>query len=166
MEPVTSPDYWRERLKKSLLHEQLHQSVYLCTDAQWNAALVKHRSILSKVIKSNHSILDAGCGYGRLVEILPADWNGCYVGIDISPDLIAVAKTIYPNYFFRVQNILEIGTHYNKHQFDFAIITSVKYMIIRNIGKDYWKKCEEQLRIVAKQLLFLEYDATDEGSVE
>lgn len=41
----------------------------------------------------NFSVIDFGCGYGALVDYLDAqDFEFSYLGLDISPDMIAAAK--------------------------------------------------------------------------
>lgn len=44
-------------------------------------------------------ILDVGCGYGDFVQWLPAGY--IYEGIDADPDVIEVAKGLYPTRHFR-----------------------------------------------------------------
>jgi hypothetical protein len=43
---------------------------------------------------------------------------------------------------------------------------SVRPMIVRNQGQDAWDAMEREIRKVARQLLYLEYDPFDNGSVE
>jgi len=48
--------------------------------------------------KSNFSIIDYGCGYGKLYEFLRSKYeNFRYIGYDISPKMIETAKLIYPD---------------------------------------------------------------------
>lgn len=60
---------------------------------------------ISDHIKQNDKILDIGCGNGRMVEILEGK-NVEYTGLDISEELIKIAKTKYPEMKFIVGNAL------------------------------------------------------------
>jgi hypothetical protein len=51
-------------------------------------------------------------------------------------------------------------------KWDWAILVSVRPMIRRNMGDDVWAQMESEVRKVATRLLYLEYDPSDEGSVE
>lgn len=169
MEPVSSPDYWKDRLNKALESNCIHHSVFLCSEVKWEAIQEKHRQILKHYVSPNSKVLDVGCGYGRLVDLLRSHPPENYHGIDVSPDLITIAKITHPNYLFSVCSILNLHTFLYSLQlgyFDWAVLISMRPMIKRNLGDEVWSQMEREIRLVAKQLLFLEYDETDEGSVE
>lgn len=48
----------------------------------------------------NQSVLDVGCGYGRISPLC----TGEYLGIDFSPKMIEVAKEEFPDKTFEVQD--------------------------------------------------------------
>lgn len=55
-------------------------------------------------------ILDAGCGTGRLAaHLLPAGHT--VVGVDLDPELIAVAREDHPQARWEVQNLAELDLH-------------------------------------------------------
>lgn len=167
MEPVSTPAYWKDRLRTALLANQLHQSVFLCGSKKWEDIKSKHRQILKEYVSPEDKVLDAGCGYGRLIDLLENHPTENYRGIDISPDLIALAKVTYPNHLFSICSILNLNNFFfPREYFDWAVLISVRPMIKRNLGDEVWQQMEQQLRLVAKRLLFLEYDETNEGSVE
>ncbi|MDR1174626.1 MAG: class I SAM-dependent methyltransferase [Treponema sp.] len=57
--------------------------------------------LLQYGLKPNMSIVDYGCGSGRLAHALPIEYNINYIGIDILDELINYAKTKSPaNYKF------------------------------------------------------------------
>jgi 2-polyprenyl-3-methyl-5-hydroxy-6-metoxy-1,4-benzoquinol methylase len=58
-------------------------------------------------VKDGDSILDVGCGNGRLLEALK-DKKINYLGIDNSENLIALAQKNYPDNEFVVGNILDL----------------------------------------------------------
>jgi SAM-dependent methyltransferase len=57
------------------------------------------------------SVLDVGCGYGAFVEYMiehsAYDMADGYIGIDISPEMIAAARELRPNRCFEVRNLIE-----------------------------------------------------------
>jgi len=58
-------------------------------------------------IKGGDSVLDAGCGNGRLLELLK-DKNINYIGVDVSDKLIELAKKRYPENRFLVADNLNL----------------------------------------------------------
>ena len=66
-------------------------------------------SILENVIADSREVLDVGCGYGAFAGYLieAGCFETAYHGIDISKDMIASAKYLYPNRRFEVRNLLE-----------------------------------------------------------
>ncbi len=62
---------------------------------------------LSKEIKTGDSILDVGCGNGRLLKTL-TDKRIEYLGVDNSPKLLALAKKNYPQNKFLLGDLLNL----------------------------------------------------------
>lgn len=50
-------------------------------------------------------VIDVGCGAGDLVEVLDG-WD--YLGIDASPDMIAIARQRYPHARFQVGDVADL----------------------------------------------------------
>jgi SAM-dependent methyltransferase len=67
----------------------------------WDA-VEELRRILMPFVRS--SVLEVGCGYGRLCRAFPPDQ---YIGVDINPDAIARAKSMWPGYKFQVVDYLD-----------------------------------------------------------
>ncbi len=63
---------------------------------------------LTKNVKNNDKILDAGCGNGRLLEAFK-DKKIKYLGFDNSVELIEYAQKKYPKQKFLVNDILDLG---------------------------------------------------------
>lgn len=58
-------------------------------------------------LKPNMSIIDFGCGSGRLANSLPADYNLDYLGIDVIEELLDYARKNSPkNYVFNIHKKL------------------------------------------------------------
>lgn len=169
-EPILDPEYWKERLKDAEDHGALHRAVFLCPDYRWMRIEAAHRNILAATIKPNESILDVGCGYGRLLTLMPEDWQGNYMGIDLAPSLIEKAKTLHPHRGFMVDDILapklgQIDEEYDL-SYSWAVMISIRPMMRRELGEDKWAIAEANIRKLAQRLLYLEYDPDDGGSVE
>lgn len=166
IQDVVNPLYWKSRIDETKhLERPEHTMVYICGIEKWKRVEAKHRELLMKYVGSLGSVLDCGCGYGRLLDLMPQSWAGDYVGIDISPDFIDMATFNYPSHegHFLVGDIRDLG--FGNQSFDFGVLISIKHMIIRNCGESEWLKMEAELKRVCKRLLFLEYDETDEGTL-
>ncbi len=164
-DPLEDPAYWKGRLDNAP-HDLKHWAIYRCHTDLWNAIGEKHREILAKHIRPDDSILDAGCAWGRLLDLLPNNWNGWYWGVDLSPDFIALAKKTHPHNSFKVgrlQDVLVIPP------VDWIVLVSVRPMLIRHLGSKVWEEIEINLRRSLKvggRFLYLEYNPELEGSVE
>lgn len=169
-EPILDPDYWHHRMMAAPKGED-HRAVFLCPKESWDKIELVHRAILCRHIKPNTSIFDAGCGWGRLLDMLPLEWMGAYLGVDLSPDFIDKARRLhqYPrrgrDARFHVGNLMNLSLFTSSDKADLAICISIKPMVVRNLGAEAWDLMEAQLRTVAKSILLLEYDETDEGEL-
>ena len=161
-EPILDPRYWRKRLDTA---GEEHHAVFKCPLDRWRRIEEKHRRILATTILDHHSVLDAGCGWGRLLSLMPSTWDGTYVGVDLSTDFITKAAGRYPGRMFMVADLRQLPLGVIQI-FDWAVLVSVRPMVKRNIGESQWDIMEKGLRAVANRLLYLEYDEDDEGSVE
>ena len=176
MEDVSNPAYWKRRIETCPSNER-HMSIYRTTKQNWIDIENNHKHILEQIIKPNESIIDCACGWGRLLSLLPKDWKGEYVGIDISPDFIRQAKLEYPRYAHSCyvgdlrddlsRYILPLPTtdthchSISPRKLDWAILISIKPMIIRNMGMDVWNSMYNNIKKVADNILYLEYQVED-----
>jgi SAM-dependent methyltransferase len=173
-EPIFDPEYWRGRLAAaSGPGNDLHRAVYLTSLEEWVAIEDRHREILKRYVGRTDNILDAGCGWGRLLRLLPTDWEGEYDGVDLCRDFLemAVHQSFPPLPFPRERVRFHCGDLRNlspfpRRRFDLAVLVSIRPMVIRNVGIQEWDQMERELRRVARRLLFLEYKSDDEGSLE
>jgi ubiquinone/menaquinone biosynthesis C-methylase UbiE len=166
-EAVLDPLYWKRRLETAPPGSS-HHAVFKCDGGRWERIARRHKEILGARINSNESVLDCGCGWGRLLDLMPGEWKGWYLGIDLSPDFITLASERYadrPHVRFAVADLRDLSALADG-EFDWATLVSVRGMIRRNCGDEVWASVEAEVRRVAKKLLVLEYDEGDNGSVE
>jgi hypothetical protein len=183
-EPINDLDYWKQRLEAAPKGRE-HEAVFRCSKERWAAIEKKHRDILALHIKPFDSVLDCGCGWGRLLLMLPPNWHGLYLGVDLSPDFIhkalvetiPLAQKIYNGQngmgnrpgAFQVSDLRDLSRNVflpGRRKWDWAVMVSVRPMVKRNLGGAEWDKMEAEIRKCAEKLLYLEYDPDDEGSVE
>lgn len=148
--PVSDKQFWKKRLEDSKDYGDIHHSVYISRKSLWEHIARVHRDILLMETKGKKT-LDAGCGYGRASE-----WVEDYTGVDISPDLLAVARKSYPQKTFMEADLSALP--FKDKEFDVAFCISIKQMIIGNLGGAEWEKIEKELRRAAKKVILLEYE--------
>lgn len=162
-EPILSEGYWAERLRSA---RELHHSVFRCPADRWARIEARHRQILCDELAISDNILDCGCGYGRLLTLLPDWWRGLYLGVDLSPDFIALARKHHPARWFRVADLRSLDPCIgNGLVFDWAVCISLRPMVRRNLGAEVWDVMEGQVSRHARRFLYLEYDEDDPGEV-
>jgi SAM-dependent methyltransferase len=171
IEPISDPGYWAARLRAALTSGNLHHAVFRCPADRWARIQAKHREILTATLHLDDRVLDAGCGYGDLLDLMPDWWRGAYLGIDLSPELVQLAKERHPDRAFLRGDLRGLSSsaasiHFYLGKFDLAVCRSMRPMVRRNLGDAAWAEMEAGLRRVARKLLYLEYDENDLGSVE
>jgi SAM-dependent methyltransferase len=165
-EDVVNPVYWKDRLDKVRTHKlSLHRSVFVCPDIRWRFIEETHRTIIIKLIKPTDSIIDIGCGYGRLLNLMPPTWRGCYLGLDICEEFLSMARETHKGMSFLHYDILNPKFELPYRLADWCVLASFKYMIIRNLGDEAWKVAEANISKLCRYALYLEYDENDLGTI-
>lgn len=164
-ERISDPAYWRERLVQAQRSNRLHHAIFKCPEDRWKRIEARHRLILGQYLKPTTSVLDIGCGWGRLLKLMPDDWYGSYVGVDLSPDFVELARTTYPDRTFVAGDLRDFCKGFAGY-FDMAILISMRPMLKRNLGEETWEDMELSIRSLANKILYLEYDEYDNGSLE
>jgi SAM-dependent methyltransferase len=166
-EPILDPQYWADRLAKAR-EGDFHHAVYRCPLDVWRKIEERHRIILALTIKDEDSVLDCGCGWGRLLSLLPPTWSGTYLGVDLSPEFVRMAREqnrAKADRRFLVGDLRNLSL-VDDHSYDWAVLISIRPMVVRNLGQDVWDQMEREIRRCARRLLYLEYDMDDNGSIE
>ena len=145
MAKVNEREFWLERLQQA---DNVRESVYFTPEHDWIRTSEAHRKVIEELCKGK--VLDAGCAYGRT-----SGWIKNYTGVDICPEFIKIAEDAYPGKKFMVADLTLLP--FEDKEFDWAVCISIKAMLIREIGEDYWEKVKAELLRVAKKILILEY---------
>ena len=99
-------------------HKPLHHAIYKCGNADdWQRIESQHRRVLAQYVLPNDSVLDVGCGWGRLAYLLPTTWRGDYLGIDITPEFLSIAQQNHPDLDFArcdVSNVSQFMEEYEQ----------------------------------------------------
>lgn len=80
------------------------------------------KSIFNQITKPKSSVLEIGCATGGILADTKPKKG---VGIDISPFMIKVAKSSYPQYKFYCSSIEDIGLKKLKTKFDYILLPDV-----------------------------------------
>lgn len=189
-EPVHDPAYWRRRLALARKMGELHRSIFHCQRDRWERIEGKHREILAATLRDHVTVLDVGCGYGRLLTLMPPGWRGYYLGIDLSPDFITLARELHPHHphpdgpvpgfgtfdvsktsaAYRLATahpaLAPLDAYRSSTLWDWAVLISFRPMIKRNQGDEVWERMEANIKAVSINQLYLEYDPDCNGFVE
>jgi|5_EtaG_2_1085323.scaffolds.fasta_scaffold20488_3 SAM-dependent methyltransferase len=159
---VSSTDFWKSRIEMAKSRGKIHHSIYELDDGLWGAVEYRHMTLIKKHVQPTDSVLDIGCGYGRLSRYFD---TSLYEGVDFSQDFLDIAKENFPNHTYTNADLKKLP--YKHNQFEWGVGVSIKWMIQRELGEDAWNVMEKELRRVCKNLIFLEYsDGQDRYLVE
>lgn len=164
-EDIFNPQYWSDRLARAVAREQAYYAVFEGPVERWNEGRRRQEQLLVQHVKKYTSVLDVGCGWGRLLGIMPEGWEGYYRGIDICPEFIELARRAWPGKHFWILDVREDPGYYARNgglKFDLAVCCSIKPMVLRNAGREEWDRIEANLRRVADEILLLGYDELDD----
>lgn len=164
-EPVLDPSYWKGRLQSA---GPIHHSIMKMPTDKWERIEARHRAILARTIGNRESVFDAGCGYGRLLTLMPVSWTGKYWGVDLSPDFVAMADQRHPGQVFSVCDLTVLPDDKLplSPEFDWGVMVSVRPMIQRNCGDEVWVRFHRVVKAFSRRQLYLEYDEQSEGEIQ
>lgn len=148
--------FWRNRIVDAISRGEIHRCMYETNLQTWKQIQTESRSIISKLVIPSETILDVGCGIGYLTECINTPKEN-YTGIDISPDLIALANIYYPEYKFEIGDCRLLP--YASKRFNWSIARSLTGSLEAIDGA--YKQCMFELRRVAKYTLILNLTLTN-----
>jgi SAM-dependent methyltransferase len=164
---VTTEQFWRTRLWEVAAYGyELHQIIYRTDIANWNRIQTSTAKVLRNILPAQCKLLDAGCGYGALYDVLhsaPHFAGVEYTGVDMSLDLINIGKLRHPDL-----NLLHCSledTNFSNDYFDFTVLRSVTGMMHDNNYSDVWRVIFSKLKMISKNIIIMEYGAIDTPTV-
>jgi SAM-dependent methyltransferase len=122
---------------------------------KWNKRNYYYHKLLGKyysyLIPKKSKVLEVGCGNGDLLNSVNPGYG---VGLDISEELIKIARNKYPNYKFIVSDAenIEFG-----EKFDYVIVSDlIGFLLdIQNALKNIKKVCNDKTRIIINSYNYL-----------
>lgn len=162
--PIADPNFWKERLERARYMNAgaIHPAIYDTSYSNWMEIQRVHGEILPRLLHPYRGVklLDAGCGYGALYELLPEGIN--YAGVDISPDFLEEARRLLPENSSRRFLRADLrDLPFPDDSFDIAVCRSIDGMVKDNMGVNAWRKMEAELLRVANRLVLLNYSQPD-----
>lgn len=160
-EPIFDPMFWKQRLAEAVDREAPRHAVYKGNLEDWHRRNIVHTKILSQTIMPKSRVLDVGCAWGRLTSLIPQWWTGDYVGVDLSPDFIELAKLAHydKRLSFHCRDarngLADLG------KFDWAVFLGIRQMVIGNAGGVEWDRILDTVQEVADMVLILEFESDD-----
>lgn len=111
----------------------------------------KRLEVLSQIgIKNNDSVLDVGCGAGEFIQYsLDNNLKLVYLGVDINPVYLQIAKMRFPTYAFALSNAWDLVAA----EFDWAIASGI-FTIEANMTYINWYVGFIMERLVKKGFAF------------
>lgn len=103
------------------------------------------------LIPPHSSILEIGCGTGELLASLQPKRG---LGIDVSPNMIAVARARFPELDFRVEDLEDLAT---TEPFDYVILSNVLGYAddVQEAIAQLHKVCRPETRIIVTYINYL-----------
>ena len=171
--PVQDVDFWEDRIYRQVAQKgMLHHIIYDESYEVWRHVQSDTARLLRYYVKRGQSLLDAGCGYGALLDCLqeahlcpPYSNPVRYLGADLSPHLIRLARLRYPSSNppekrprgeFVVADLRRLD-FLRDGSFDWSVCRSIKQMLVGNLGQAAWDEVLAELRRVARRVLLIEY---------
>ncbi len=105
--------------------------------------------LIQQYVRPGQLVLDAGCGNGRVADLV-AQIKGRYIGMDIAPELIAIAQQLRPNVDFRVGGIMDTG--FGDNTFDHTLLIASFHHIP---GHDYRLRTLNEMKRITKHEGFI-----------
>ena len=153
---VSTPAFWKGRIEEANTNKRdLFTAIFNTTPAIWYGIQVETAKLLNQELKPGMKLLDAGCGYGIVYELISSRIH--YTGIDISPDFIELARLRYRSKSNFVLGDIRSLAQYKDNVFDLALCRSIRDMMIDNGLEKEWQQMAVELLRVAKRLLIVEY---------
>lgn len=157
--PVDTEEFWQSRLIKASAAGNPYQALLHCSPEVWSKLQNAHKKILADLLKPRPAwkILDAGCGLGLFLDILPGGVDITYTGVDFVADFITAAAQRYPTRRFIKADLKSL--QFGNNEFDLVICRGVEGVVTGQLGRSVWKQIEAELLRVAPVLALFNCNA-------
>lgn len=160
--PVLEVDFWRKRLNQ--VHASgrgLYTAIWDIDQGTWEGMQRETAAIIKQELPPYGSLLDYGCGYGSLFQacIESNVQLGAYTGLDLSPDLIDIARMKFDSH--EIGPMFYCGTYLTTkllRRFDIAVCRSIRQMLLDNGFASTWVNIASYLLQVSRKIVIIEYD--------
>lgn len=147
-----SPEFWAERIESVRgTGQPLHKIVMDCNEGDWVRIQRYAHDVVKRYMKSGDRVLDAGCGYGALLEAAPfAD----YVGVDSCPAMIELASRRNPRHRFIEADLRSLP--FADNSFDLVVCRSLEGTVKTRVSNRAWAEMRREMLRVGKRLLLID----------
>ena len=147
-----NPGFWANRIaENNRRNEPLHKILMDCNEADWNRIQTHSRNVLRGVVKHGDRVLDCGCGYGVLLEVMPFSE---YVGVDSCPEMIELARRRNPRFRFELADLRHLP--FADDFFDVAVCRSVEGTVKTRVSNRDWAAMRQEMLRVARKLVLID----------
>ena len=88
---------YRKYVAGLLLNHDEHRAMSLAVGGDFETVgVLEYCLLLQEGLKPEHTLVDVGCGSGRLAYQMKDYLKGTYVGIDVVPELLRYATNLRP----------------------------------------------------------------------
>ncbi len=122
MSYINVPNFWRDRILK-LGGSDVHKILYDVTKQEWDTIQNLTKKIIAENLKEGEILLDVGCGYGAVCEVLGPTVK--YLGVDVSQDMLKLARKRNPNREFLEADVSVDLKNYPNNHFGMCLVRSV-----------------------------------------
>ncbi|MEQ9490363.1 MAG: methyltransferase domain-containing protein [Alphaproteobacteria bacterium] len=101
---------------------------------------------------SGKSVLDVGCGAADFLTFLNARFDNVgYTGIDLSAEMIAMAKGLHPGADISQRNVLDIDA---AERFDVVIANGIFYLLGEDAESTMWRIIDHMAALAVRAVAF------------
>lgn len=161
MKEQATRDFWVKRMQDAAKEGWPITSAIVHDPKGWYDIQEHARACLEPHLKDVASVLDVGCGYGSLSEVIGGRVS--YYGIDLIEEFLNVGRLLYPTRRFHSIDLAVKGVldDWPSGVYDLVVGRSVEGTIGDGIGLRNWVNIvRELLRIGSGKVVFLSYNVT------
>ncbi len=150
-----SPEFWARRIRKvDGGSHPLHMTVIDTPIGDWEK--IQHRTAEAlRAVKDGDRVLDAGCGYGALIDCLTAIGRTVdYVGVDRCPEMVKLARREHPDARFRTADVAALP--FEDDAFDWAVCRGLEGTAKTLVSNRAWVAMRREMLRVARRLMLVD----------